>query len=72
MKNWIHVFVIYRLDFSHDTRFVMPEDITIKSVHASEEEAKAEVERLNKLNKELDSSYLSSRYEYQVAKKEIT
>jgi hypothetical protein len=61
MKDWIHVFVVYRLDYEDSSRL---RDVTIKYVYDTEEEAKEEVERLNKLN-----SHLGCEYQYQSAKK---
>ena len=59
MKNWRHVYVIYRLDFDLGRETT----ITIKSVHTSETDAHQEVARLNTLNDDKEC-----RYECQVAK----
>ncbi len=61
MKNWKHVYVVYRLDIQPNISLDFA--VTIKSVHTSESEADSEVARLNALNNDK-----GCRYSAQIAK----
>jgi len=63
MKDFIHLYVIYRVDFYlMEDRRITEENaigvVTIKSVYGSSEEAEKEVIRLNKLRDSSRSLYL--------------